>query len=401
MPTIGLTVEEIDIFQFVNQPFQINIQLTDVNTNSVHTGETSCLKVLLAFEGNASIEHRCKEHHPNLIEVVQNHGIQLNGKAQIWVKLNDVSMNYDNQRFVIYVEAYRPQGENNVIAAITNPFTSIRNKLVIFEANTTPYIWYKDEGAKDKCIKVLVKLIDSDKNVVGGRVVPLVVSLIYSSGQAVQPSTVLTLFQDKDKPLSIGPSGSALIKFRVNEVSRNHRKQMFHLLVTPDTREHPELGDISPATSVAFEVKSKRTSDARKEVFQGINEDLSEDAHNFPGQLAKKHRPNEANLEAVGESSNPAIPPALTIPPARDVGSFLGRSVMPTVTPQASADRQSKLFDSHFKAWVNELFFCSQEAWILIELLNSLCALFQLYRTGRLEQLESSATWRGRCKSRI
>lgn len=138
---IGLSVEELDIYQFVDSTFVINAQLIDLSSNLVHKGETSFVKVLLAFEGNASAECRCKEHHPNLIEVVHNTGIQPDGKAQIWVKLKDVSANHADQRFVIYLETYRPVGENNIIAAITNPFSSVRYKLMISETNISPFIW--------------------------------------------------------------------------------------------------------------------------------------------------------------------------------------------------------------------------------------------------------------------
>lgn len=263
--SIGLEVEDVDLFQFVDVAFKIRVRMVDHNTGMVKTGQMSTIKVLLGFEGNTTADTRCREHHPHLLEVVSNTGIQENGTGTIEVKITDVSMNHDHQRFVIYLEAYRTHGDNNILLATTNPITSVRHKLVITESNSQPYIWYKDEGAKDKCIKVIVKLVDANKNQVKDRIVPLAVSLVYSSGQTVQPASVLSLFHDKDKPVTITSNGSEVIKFRVNEVSRNHRKQLFHLLVAPDTGLDLSMGDISPATSVAFEVKSKRTSDARKE----------------------------------------------------------------------------------------------------------------------------------------
>jgi ribosome-binding factor A len=263
--SVGLEVEDVDLFQFVDVPFKIKVKMIDTATQTLKTGQSSTVKVLLGFEGTTTSDTRCREHHPHLLEVVSNTGIQDNGMGSIEVKITDVSMNHDHQRFVVYLEAYRTHGENNILLATTNPITCVRHKLVISESNSQPYIWYKDEGAKDKCIKVLVKLIDCQKNLVKERLVPLSVSLVYSSGQAVQPLSVLSIFNEKDKPLVINSNGSELIKFRVNEVSRNHRKQLFHLLVAPDTSQDPLVGDISPATSVAFEVKSKRTSDARKE----------------------------------------------------------------------------------------------------------------------------------------
>jgi hypothetical protein len=262
-----LEIEEIEKYQFVDVPILITANLIDTALGQRKCGETSNVKVLLAFEGNASVEHRCREHHPNLLEVISNSGIQEDGTAKIEIRIKDVSMNHDNQKFVVYLEAYRPHGENNIICALSNPITCVRHKLVLSEAYTAPYIWYKDEGAKDKCIRILVKLIDSNKQLVKDRNVVLIPNLIYSSGLSVQPATVLNLFHDRDKPFMIGHNGSDVIRFRVNEVSRNHRKQLFHLLVQPDLISNPSLADISPAISLAFEVKSKRTSDAKKEHF--------------------------------------------------------------------------------------------------------------------------------------
>lgn len=126
----------------------------------------------------------------------------------------------------------------------------------------------------------MIKLVDAERSLVKSRRVPLAASLIYSSGQAVQPSSVLSIFHEKDKGLHIGSTGTEIIRFRVNEVSRNHRKQMFHLLVTPDIREDPEARDISPATSIAFEVKSKRTVLERRD--NTAFEDSSEDTPFLP-----------------------------------------------------------------------------------------------------------------------
>ncbi len=272
-----LDIEEIDKYQFVDVPIMITANLIDVSNNQRKLGETSNVKVLLAFEGNASVEHRCREHHPNLLEVLSNTGIQEDGTAKIEIKIKDVSMNHDNQKFVVYLEAYRPHGENNIICAVSNPITCVRHKLVLSEAYTAPYIWYKDEGAKDKCIRILVKLIDSNKNLVKDRSVVLVPTLIYSSGLSVQPANVLNLFHDREKPFMISHNGTDVIRFRVNEVSRNHRKQLFHLLIAPDLTANPSAADISPAISLAFEVKSKRTSDAKKEQLLSRNDDDSDE----------------------------------------------------------------------------------------------------------------------------
>ena len=260
----------------------ITANLVDASTNQLKLGEISNVKVLLTFEGNASVEHRCREHHPNLLEVVSNTGIKEDGIAKIEVKIKDVSMNHENQKFVVYLEAYRPHGDSNIICAISNPITCVRHKLVLSEAYNSPYIWYKDEGAKDKCIRILVKLMDANKNLVKDRSVVLVPTLIYSSGLPVQPVNVLNLFHDREKPFMVNHNGTEVIRFRVNEVSRNHRKQLFHLLIAPDLTANPSAADISPAISLAFEVKSKRTSESKKEQMLSRNEEDSDEDFSAP-----------------------------------------------------------------------------------------------------------------------
>ena len=160
-----------------------------------------------------------------------------------------------------------------------------------------------------------MKLIDSNGNIVTNRNIPLTVNLIYSSGQIVQPNTVLTIFYEREnKSIFIGNTGTEIIRFRVNEVSRNHRKQLFHLSVVPSDTT---LGDISPVTSIAFEVKSKRTSDARKEHSKGGggggDEDSSDEfipVSNPPPRTIAKEVSSSNN---VASSSSGVVPAAVAV----------------------------------------------------------------------------------------
>lgn len=271
---LAIVIEKLDHYQFVNSEFSLRAHLYDAKTSTPKIGEKLQLKVLLMFEELPSDVTTYKEYHPNLIEVVKNDGIQAeDGTADIRLKLKEVSMAHDERRFVICLQAYQSGAGNNLISAHSNPVTCIRHKLIVFEDPGSKnkllinddgqggFMWYKDEGAKDKCIEMIVQLVDCNNNLVVDRIVPLSVSLTYSSGQLVHPQNVLLLFPERN--IFIGSSGYEIIRFRVNEVSRNHRKQNFQIFVAPDVTASPITGDISPACSVDFEVKSKRTADAR------------------------------------------------------------------------------------------------------------------------------------------
>ena len=45
---------------------------------------------------------------------------------------------------------------------------------------------------------------------------------------------------------------------RINDVSKNHQRQRFRILVTPDTGQDPLLHDVGADATQAIEVKSKR-----------------------------------------------------------------------------------------------------------------------------------------------
>ena len=46
-------------------------------------------------------------------------------------------------------------------------------------------MWYKDEGGRDKCIEIVVDLMDAHGRVVQGQDVPLKVALLYEDQHPV------------------------------------------------------------------------------------------------------------------------------------------------------------------------------------------------------------------------
>jgi hypothetical protein len=52
-------------------------------------------------------------------------------------------------------------------------------------------------------------------------------------------------------------SGAAVLKVRINDVSKNHQRQLFSVLVSADTAQDPLLNDVSPDSSSAIEVRRR------------------------------------------------------------------------------------------------------------------------------------------------
>ncbi|CAN0397013.1 unnamed protein product, partial [Discosporangium mesarthrocarpum] len=86
--------------------------------------------------------------------------------------------------------------------------------------------------------------------------VPLSVVLLYENGDKPYQQEILTLTPDSE--LSTDKKGHAKLRFRIEEVSKNHRGQKFRLLISADTKSCPTLGNVAPVKSDPIMVLSKR-----------------------------------------------------------------------------------------------------------------------------------------------
>lgn len=100
-------------------------------------------------------------------------------------------------------------------------------------------VWYKDEGRKDHGMDLHVTLIDQegddDENLkpVKGFDVPFNISVLYSNGDRVSKPNLLTLMPEG--PCSINKnSGKFYRRIRINDISKNHQRQLFRIRITPD-----------------------------------------------------------------------------------------------------------------------------------------------------------------------
>lgn len=235
-------------FPFVNKPFELDVYLAD-EQDHLKSGEEIKLSVSVSLHDDTPIPNQNK-----IIEYIENQGIQRNGTARIVAKFLDVSASFDKKRFVLNFSANHTVFR--IAGAQSAPFYCVRYKLHVEEDNKSPYIWYKDEGGKDKCIEYRVSLRDSNNRVYRDRKVPLKVTLNYVNGTIVPHQNILVL--SPDSKLVIDEQGDAFLKVRVNEVSNRHRGQLFQVEISPDTVAYPGAADVAPILCMPVDVKSKR-----------------------------------------------------------------------------------------------------------------------------------------------
>ncbi|CCI48321.1 unnamed protein product [Albugo candida] len=139
-------------------------------------------------------------------------------------------------------------------SAISPPICVVKEKLVI--SHEPPELWFKDEGGREKCMQIKIKLQAAPGRKCENRIIPLDIQLYYESGERVSSQRILRLFPDLQPNMV---SGSTVISFRIDDVSKNHQGQSFMLLIGPDVNDHPNMfRDIAPVKSTPIAIRSKR-----------------------------------------------------------------------------------------------------------------------------------------------
>ncbi|CAJ1945612.1 unnamed protein product [Cylindrotheca closterium] len=153
----------------------------------------------------------------------------------------------------------------SVIGASTKPITIVNYKVKITLEEEWDNVWYKDEGGRDKCMELFVAIYDKDGQIRTGEQIPLQPMLCYASESGIpvkvsNQEVMRTLGSSKvhiDKD-----SGKARIRFRVEDVSKNHQGQDFKLQVGPDPKAKL-FKDVAPDYTPSVNVRSKRNKRSR------------------------------------------------------------------------------------------------------------------------------------------
>jgi len=208
-------------------------------------------------------------------------------------------MDVENREFMLCCNI-APGGENiaelqdvAVLEAHSSGMKVMRHRLRIDESILQwEDIWYKDEGGRDKCIEIPIRLEDSRENIVNDRNIKLKVSLVYADTfYTVTDQSILKLFLPTT--INNGNSGNAStavatttittaaggtlatttndnqydlwtedglvkVRLRIEDVSKNHQGQNFRVKIAPDTINAPSDCDVMAALSPPITVRSKR-----------------------------------------------------------------------------------------------------------------------------------------------
>jgi hypothetical protein len=176
------------------------------------------------------------------------------GFATIPLTFTAPSSHYGNSDFCVEFAVLNI--EDHPIPPVFTDRMYVVNRRIIIE-DSLPEIFHNQRGGKNSCIELHVSLRDHVNEVVRGQTVPVKAILQYDkSFREVVDQSILTSL---DNRMQIGPSGEAVLKFRIEEVSRNHQKQLFIIKIVPDTTAFPRNSDIGPDSTSPIYVKSRPT----------------------------------------------------------------------------------------------------------------------------------------------
>jgi len=219
------------------------------------------LQVKMLDASGADLKHEGSGSTSGALEILGNPQIRSGHSAQLALRVRkDVCELYQNQWFIIVVGL---QGHSDIARVQSTPIKFVKYKLFVEMSGTEEGgLWYKDQGGRDKAItlKLEVRHKDQDgkeKLWVPPDSIPLECKLMYKNGTEVSNKNLLKISPECSKAIS-PEDGRGDIKFRIEDVSKNHQKMLFCLHVSPDYKmKNGAFTNIAPVTSHPVNVKSK------------------------------------------------------------------------------------------------------------------------------------------------
>lgn len=323
-------------FPFLNVFFDLTIYLQELGTGEPKCGADLPIDLNLYYDAmpRVIVPAKCVEvEEPDKLFIRSDTGCC---KARVRITL--CSMDLENKSFLICATA--PEKKSAIVDAFSTPFKVMRYRLVVKDDPAWEDPWYKDEGGREKCIELKVKLVDYESRLVKSRQVPLKVSLLYADSLLpVTDQTILKVFgpagfanntfaagQDQSEPIVVVEQGVATVKVRIDDVSKNHQNQNFRVKIAPDTLRSPTDCDVSHDTSKPVAVKSKRNKKRSKKAFNEVGS--SSNSGNASAAIPPKERnfiDFATRQHGVGAGGGfPSFPPAPPPAPHRNsAASFL------------------------------------------------------------------------------
>lgn len=153
------------------------------------------------------------------------------------------------------IEFFLASKEIYLSSVFTHAIHLVNYKLWV-EPNEWEDVWYRDEGDWDKCMIAQVRLLERDGSLTLGRSVIFHVTIHYDDAAStkVLNQKILSVLGGCDQIIR-PDTGCVSIRYRVDDMSKNHHGNDFKLLINVDETKYYDIGS---TFSPAFTVRSKK-----------------------------------------------------------------------------------------------------------------------------------------------
>ncbi|KAI2499713.1 hypothetical protein MHU86_14794 [Fragilaria crotonensis] len=193
-------------------------------------------------------------------------------RVQCQISIRDGALRRDRATsYCLQLSPNNPQSglSHELELVSTTPITLVNHKIRVEIDSEWESVWYKDEGGRDKSMVVVASLYNRNGAILKGEEVPLQLGLYYNNDgnfpMKVMKQDILRTIGGP-KPAIDSSTGRAIIRFRVEDVSKNHQGQDFKIEVAGPSKG---FKDVAPGFSPAVNVRSKRNKRQRSAMSSG------------------------------------------------------------------------------------------------------------------------------------
>lgn len=234
-------------------PTDISIVLIDANKNILPEDN---IPIEIQIFKEHDILHECPAS--TMMISSSTNSLMQQGMITFQITVQNVPENHKNQKFLFRISSPYPE----IMPCYSNTITCYKYRLV-FETESPFNPWFKDENRQDRYLDYRLVLVNANNEVIHDKYFLIEAAVYYENGSPVPLQSIMSLHIDSN--MYINELGRASVRFRINDVSKNHQKQRFCLVVS--CKPSPESEFVAPAISQPLEVRSKRTKRPSEEPF--------------------------------------------------------------------------------------------------------------------------------------
>jgi len=259
MPTLveGAVCKQPPLSVFFGEAFEVEVVVGTGEQQQQDSATTAAASSKNFFEIDATLAEDDRFCHLVLLQVLPNK-LQAGVTGVLHCSIRERNESITKTTSPFYEGPLLISARNDTMQTTfrTASVTCARYKIVVTPSSDWTTVWYKDEGGRDKCVTVMAEIYDHLQNLVRQKSVPLQLTLCYAAPKqpiAVNNQEIMRIIGNGSSNNAVEidkVTGQAKIRFRVEDVSKNHQGQDFCVKISANK--------VAPGVTPPITIRSKR-----------------------------------------------------------------------------------------------------------------------------------------------